>query len=42
MYRHSSSVLKRIREVNRHVTDVRIMLWSTLSNVAMRLMELRE
>ena len=42
MYRHSSSLLKRIRKVNIHVTDVRVMLWSMLSNVATRLMELRE
>jgi hypothetical protein len=41
MYRRSSSVLKRIRKVNRHVTEGRIALWSTLCKVAMRLMELR-
>jgi len=42
MYRRSSSVLKRIQTVNRHVTDVRVVLWSTLCNGEMRLMELRK
>ena len=42
MYRHSSSVLKGIRKVNRHVTDARIVLWSTMFHVEMRLMELRK